>query len=421
MKKTEKMLFDAVKNQNDDMASAIVNLFAAPDLEWEPDAEVPNLDLCDEAGYGLLHYAVKRGLTATINRLLQKGAAVDIQDNKGCTPLVLALHMLPVRKINDSNIFSIRDSYVFKMIELLIEHNANIHAVDPNEYGGLYTCLHLAVSHNQYLVLKALLSKQENPANCLEVINKMGATPLHLACLKGDVCMVSYMLEEIKANPNFQSPTTEFTPLHFAANGNQAKIIPLLIKAGADPSIYLSGKKRVTPLLMAQKMKNKEAAEALENSFAKLTETASSSAEKLMQDKQSFSASFQSKWTKSPIKESDILVKSFIASPIYTQEASKLETTKKICLNCSSVTILFYELPESNDWILNVLNEEKKQEKSMRFSTKESIAKIQKYLQNNAVEEFIEFLAGKGVTAKQISQYLKEETNVLDSAYNKSL
>ena len=418
MNKTEKILFDAVKNQNDGMACATVGLFAMPDKEFEPDAEVPNLDLCDENGFGLLHYAIKRSLNATVSRLLEKGATVEAKDKNGSTPLVLAMNRLPEREINDSDVFSITRSNAFKIVEKLVEYNADIYAADPSEYGGGSTCLHLAVSQNQYLALNTLLDKQEDPAKCLEITDEMGQTPLHLACLKGDVFMVGYMLDK-KANPNFQSPTLGYTSLHFAANGNQAKIIPLLIKAGADPSIGTPRYKKHTPLLMAQKMKNKEAAAAIESSLSCLKETAS-----LLPEKQNDKSTspLQTELAKTQIKESSILAKSFIASPIHTaeslpskkQEASKSGAIKIICLTLGAISIVFSEIPDSTDWTLKVIKDEKNIH-SMSFSTSESISKIQRYLQENNVEDFVEFLEGRGVSAKKISQYLKEEAKILDN------
>ncbi|MGQ3887956.1 ankyrin repeat domain-containing protein [Legionella sp. CNM-1927-20] len=186
------------------MACSTVGLFAAPDEEFELDVEVPNLNLCDENGFALLHYAVKRGLRATVNRLLEKGAAVDTKDKDGNTPLILAMKKLPEREINDPDVFSITHLDTFKIIEKLVEYNADINSVDPSEYGG-YTCLHMAVSRNQYLALRTLLIKQKDPAKCLEVLDSMGQSPLHLASLKGDMFTVSYMLDEVKANPDFQS------------------------------------------------------------------------------------------------------------------------------------------------------------------------------------------------------------------------
>lgn len=136
MNKTEKILFDAVKNQSDGMACPTVGLFAAPDIEFEPDAEVPNLNLCDENGFALLHYAVKRGLRATVSRLLEKGAAVDVKDKNGNTPLVLAMKNLSERKINDVDIFSSTRSDTFKIVETLVEYNADINSIEYSEYGS---------------------------------------------------------------------------------------------------------------------------------------------------------------------------------------------------------------------------------------------------------------------------------------------
>jgi hypothetical protein len=45
----------------------------------------------------------------------------------------------------------------------------------------------------------------------------------------------------------------------------------------------------------------------------------------------------------------------------------------------------------------------------MVFSSKESISKIQNYLQEGNVLAFIEFIEPKGASAKKISQYLREE------------
>jgi ankyrin repeat protein len=185
MNKTEEMLFNAVKNQSDSQANSVVGVFAAPNTEDEPDAVVPNLNLCDENGFSLLHYAVKRGLRATVSRLLEKGAAVDIKDKNGNTPLVLAMRRIPEREINDYDTYSTTQSENFKIVAKLVEYNADISSVDQSEDGGGYTCLHLAVSNNNYIALRALLSKQKDPAKCLEVTDSMGQTPLHLASLKG--------------------------------------------------------------------------------------------------------------------------------------------------------------------------------------------------------------------------------------------
>jgi len=253
MNETEKMLFDTINNPaiTDEMASASVGLFAAPDKVKEPDAQTPNLDIKDESGLTLLHHAVRRGFSATVSRLLEKGASVDIKDKNRNTALVHAMKKLPERNINDPNINASLQSDETKIVEKLVMYSADVQATDYKSLSK--TCLHLAVKKNHYPALKALLQKQTNPSKCLEITDSMGQTPLHRAIVYGDQFIVGYLLNEAKANPNYVSLQSGLASLHYAALHDKAQIVPVLIKAGADSNMKSKNKTaQKTPLEIAQ-------------------------------------------------------------------------------------------------------------------------------------------------------------------------
>ena len=61
------------------------------------------------------------------------------------------------------------------------------------------------------------------------------ATPLHQAILEGDLPSVQYLLSSRKADVNEFSEST--TPLILATENNQATIVELLLRQGADPNL----------------------------------------------------------------------------------------------------------------------------------------------------------------------------------------
>ncbi|XP_014213006.1 tonsoku-like protein [Copidosoma floridanum] len=73
--------------------------------------------------------------------------------------------------------------------------------------------------------------------------NEKGETPLHLACIKGDVSKVEYLLEE--KHPTLVKDNFGWTPLHEASNHGFTEIVDLLIRHKADINNQCDG---VTPL-----------------------------------------------------------------------------------------------------------------------------------------------------------------------------
>lgn len=414
MKKTEKMLFDAVKKQNDELACSTIDRLTSSDKELNPNAEIPNLNVCDEDGFSLLHYAIEGELLAAAVRLLEKGAKVDTKNRMGYTPLLFALNKkLETRQTNSQFIHLTAHTTTFKIIEKLVQYNADIFLKEPDSSGIGGNALHIAVRRNEPIILKTLLVKQADPTKCLEVTDRTGRTPFHIACAIGDVDMVGFMLNELKANPNFQSPQPHpmfqgssfarlegYTPLHYAAENNQSLIVPLLIQAGANYSIGTHEDAGMTPLVMAQRMKKIKAADAIEREVNKAT-------------------SLPPKATEAQTLDSSVLTKSFIRSPIHTAQPAEVKTQNfpkaPVILTLGHIKIKLVAVLEDLGH-LEVVNTEKAKPSAVIIYDKKYIEIIHKHLEENNLSELIDyFKAVETKSGKLIGLYLQEETAFLQT------
>ncbi|MDD5406036.1 MAG: ankyrin repeat domain-containing protein [Sulfurovaceae bacterium] len=96
-----------------------------------------NIEKASKAGIRPLHLAVKMRQLDTVEKLLNKGADIDAQDNNGQTPL------------------------------------------------------HYAIGQNQTKIAKLLIAKEAD----MDIKNKYGITPLHQAAFKGDTDIIQYMID----------------------------------------------------------------------------------------------------------------------------------------------------------------------------------------------------------------------------------
>ena len=156
--------------------------------------------------------AAMKGDLATVRKLIQQGANVNLAQGDGMT----ALHW--AAEHGDS-----------AMTDALLRARATVKSVTRI---GSYTPLHLASKAGSPAVVKALL-KAGADANAL---TESGATPLHLAAAAGSGDAVTALVAK-GAKPN--TPEAEYgqTPLIFAAEYNRPDAVTALIKAGADPKV----------------------------------------------------------------------------------------------------------------------------------------------------------------------------------------
>ncbi|HWR86846.1 MAG TPA: ankyrin repeat domain-containing protein [Acidiferrobacterales bacterium] len=117
-----------------------------------------------------------------------------------------------------------------------------LRGMDPNSRSPQgQTALHLALRDRSLRVADALWA---SPALDVNALNASGETPLMLAALRGDIGWVNRLIER-----GAKVHQEGWSPLHYAATGNEPRIVALLLDRGAP--IDAPSPNRSTPLMMA--------------------------------------------------------------------------------------------------------------------------------------------------------------------------
>ncbi len=206
-------------------------------------AQITKIHNPDQEGLFLLHHAAIAGDTKEAESLLKKGAATEVKDRNGNTPLHLAIkheqlemaHLLISYRANPNH-----RNYLFNtplhlaaevksapLISALIDLGADTEIAN---HRGM-TALHVAVRIGCQPCVKALIAANAN----IEAAMDQGVRPLHLAGWFGHVALVAFLVEqsaELDATDGDGN-----TALHFAAYNSQVKTIKNLINMGANMQI----------------------------------------------------------------------------------------------------------------------------------------------------------------------------------------
>lgn len=187
-------LFIALNKRNLDAISLLVDRGA-------------DINVRDDKGSTPLHITSRDGLTDPVKALLNRGADVHAQDNQKSTPLHLASPH--------------RDPTIFQS---LIEYGANVNIRD--DQGS--TALYLALYNDNFDVIELLIHHGAD----VNIPNNQEQSPLHLAALRGNL-KIARLLVENGARVNARNKD-EWTPIHVAFNKKSFDVVELLIKHGAD-------------------------------------------------------------------------------------------------------------------------------------------------------------------------------------------
>ena len=199
-----------------------------------------------------LHLVCRTGNVHLVELLLEKCSTshIKVTNRSGCTPLheayhiknpsvaILLLKALIVKEYPDVSKMSISQDDLLWEVKQLVKEGvdpAYLAWISPNETKK-ESFLHYACAHKKDIEAVQLLAKEGNS----DIKDSNGWTPLHHACLHGNVEIVAHLIIEAKCNPNLATPSG-ILPLQLACSGNCSeecalKIVNFLVDtAKCDP------------------------------------------------------------------------------------------------------------------------------------------------------------------------------------------
>ncbi|GMH43187.1 hypothetical protein BSKO_11109 [Bryopsis sp. KO-2023] len=261
-----------------------------------------DVDAQNVMGETALHLAAVRVDTRMVDGLMENGASLDIQDNRGRTPFYVAvpLNSTLAAKLNPTPLPGARNpggGFIFgrtmagpnttagigeekrlqedrakgeqelrdtaqegdlvgveDVIRLYKKKGIDIDAVDDQGYSALY----LAVYNDRRHVVAFLLEEGADPALVHE---QTFQTPLHVAAERGVVNIVGLLLPELSKGDVDAKDRDRNTPLFIAAEKGHADVVQALLEGDAD--VNALNKKDESPLYVAAVEGHEEVVRAL--------------------------------------------------------------------------------------------------------------------------------------------------------------
>ncbi len=199
-----------------------------------------DINVINERGMSLLHYAIIFNNVEVFDLLLENYININIVDSHGDTPAHYCV-------INNRMGF----------LKTLIRHNCDLSIKNADGHTPLYKACSLGRENMVSLFLESqkfdimetdlkeetvfmalvrsrnlsLLNRLEVNDTIVNTPNYIGETPLHIASKAGDLQVISYLLEH-HAFVNAKNKTGE-TPLFYAVMTQNRDVISILMKAGA--------------------------------------------------------------------------------------------------------------------------------------------------------------------------------------------
>ncbi|KAL7302846.1 hypothetical protein TKK_0004078 [Trichogramma kaykai] len=190
----------------------------------DENRQTVQVNVHDSLGNTPLHLALENGNLWVASILLKRGADVNSVNEEGSTPLHIICRMVDVDKLIES------------FFKVTIENRQTV-LVNVHDRKG-NTPLHLAVESGNVMTSEILLERGAD-ANS---VNEEGSTPLHIICRKiqADHLLEKFFttnarlgnLVQINARDKGQN-----TPLHLAILHSKKKASEMLLSRGADPNL----------------------------------------------------------------------------------------------------------------------------------------------------------------------------------------
>ncbi|XP_076238945.1 transient receptor potential channel pyrexia [Calliopsis andreniformis] len=172
-------------------------------------------------GRTALHQAVKNNHSEVVKLLVNANTDVNVQDERGITPLLLAGSSVIQKD-------SIEMSKFVDIIEILVSAKASLNVIDPNTGA---TALHHATILGSSLATKRLIDGGACP---LYQCNNTGSTLLHFAASVGNIDTLLILLEAIPRDYIDIQDKINRTPLHRASYSGHIECVRALINFGGN-------------------------------------------------------------------------------------------------------------------------------------------------------------------------------------------
>eukprot|EP00977_Amphora_coffeiformis_P028168 scaffold34719_cov241-Amphora_coffeaeformis.AAC.2 len=191
--------------------------------------------LCSGSGLSPLHFAVLMGHAASVRILLEEGFAdPNIASSLSArTPLQIAVTVPRPESV--------------QIAETLIAFGADVMVLEDDDLNLLHVC------GNDPLMVKLLVDSGVSPT----ARSKTDLTPLHLACLNGNLTKVKALVElGVGVNDDCSTDDGIRSPLHCACDGGHIDVVRYLVEEqDADP--FCKDRNGKLPIHQACKMKHK--------------------------------------------------------------------------------------------------------------------------------------------------------------------
>mmetsp|Transcript_44626 Transcript_44626/g.112459 ORF Transcript_44626/g.112459 Transcript_44626/m.112459 type:complete len:909 (-) Transcript_44626:74-2800(-) len=177
-----------------------------------------NVNDRDRQQQTLLHVACYENNVDMVRLLLENKADVDVQDRNGWTPLHCAA-----------------SAGRYDIVMLLMEHDADLNALNRDGTSVMHYLVRRFVPDAQKESFIAVLKTMIERGFDVNTQNKFGESPLHQACLRGNIPSIKLLLDS-DAKVDAVNKIGE-SSLHYAVRAGHKEAVRLMAAAGADPNV----------------------------------------------------------------------------------------------------------------------------------------------------------------------------------------